>query len=436
MNIIKKDLEKSQVEIKVELSVEEFQPYIEKGAKVLSEQVKMEGFRPGKVPYDLLKQKVGEISILEEAAHIVIRKNIDKIFTDELKGRQPVGQPQIELTKLAPNNPLEYKMTITLLPVVTLGIYKDLKIEQEKVKITEEDVNKTMEQVLEMRAKETETKEGAKMGDKLIINLHLSLNKVPLEDGHAHDLSVIVGKEYLVPGFDEKIIGIKAGEKREFKLTYPKNHHQSNLAGKLVEVSVDAKQVFQRELPELNDDLAKEMQFKDIADLKEAIRQSIATDREKQSEVKNEIKMLEKIVEASKFGDIAESIIKSESDNMMAELERNIAEQGGKFEDYLKHLKKTKDELTLEMLPNAIKRIKTALVIREVGVKENVLVSSEEIEEKLAALKQSQASNPEAIKSLESPEYRRYLENMLFNDKIVTKLKTWNYVDTRPQSKS
>lgn len=436
MNIIKKDLEKSQVEIKVELSPEEFQPYIEKGVKTLSEQVKIEGFRPGKVPYNVLKQKVGEISILEEAAHIVVRKNIDKIFIDELKGRQPVGQPQIEITKLAPNNPLEYKMIITLLPIVTLGDYKDLKIEVEEVVISDEDINKTLDQIREMRVKETEFKEGAKIGDKVIINLHLSLDKVPVEDGHAHDLSIILGKGYLVPGFDEKIIGIKAGDKREFKLDYPKNHHQSNLAGKLVEIAVDAKQVFHRELPELNDDLAKEMQFKDLLELKEAIKSNIMVDRDRQAGVKAELEMLEKIVGKSKFGDITDTLIQSESENMMAELERNIISQGGKFEDYLKHLKKTKEELFLELSPNAVKRIKTSLVIREVGVKEKINVETKEIDEKLIIIKESQERNEEEIKNLESPEYRRYVENMIFNDKVLGQLKKWNYVDTRSKPKS
>lgn len=436
MKITKKDLEKSQVEISVELEVEEFKPFIEKGAKNLSEHVKIEGFRPGKVPYDVLKQKVGEISILEEAAHIAIRKNIDKIFQDELTGRQPVGQPQIEITKLAPGNPLEYKMIIALLPTIVLGTYKDLKIEKEKAAVDDKDVDKTLEEIREMRAKEVITKEGAKEGDKVLINLHLSLDKVPVEDGHAHDLSVIIGKEYLVPGFDDKIKGIKKGEKREFDLEYPKNHHQSNLAGKLVGVSVDAKEVYSRELPEINDDLAKLMQFKDLNELKEAIRSNILIDRQRQADIKAEIKVLEGIVDKSKFGDIPESLLETEANNMMAELERNVVNQGGQFEDYLKHLKKSKEELKLEMLPNAVKRIKTALVIREVGLSEKINVSREELDAKLEEIKKSQAGNAEAMKSLESPEYRRYLENMMFNDKVVAQLKSWNYADSSQQSKS
>ena len=436
MKITKKDLEKSQIEINVELSVDEFKPFIEMGAKNLSEHVKIEGFRPGKVPYDILKQKVGEISILEEAAHIAIRKNIEKIFKEELSDKQPVGQPQIEITKLAPENPLEYKMIIALLPSITLGSYKDLKIEKEVAAVDQKDIEKTLDEIREMRAQEKTSETGAAKGDKIIINLHLALDKVPVEDGHAHDLSLIVGKEYLVPGFDDKIVGAKKGEKREFQLEYPKNHHQVNLAGKLVDVSVDVKEVLNRVLPEINDELAVSMQFKDLKDLKEAIEKNILLDRQRQADVKAEIKMLDTIAEKSKFGDIPETLLEAETDNMMAELERNITSQGGNFDDYLKHLNKNKAQMRLELSPNAVKRIKTALIIREVGVIEKINVSKEELEERLNTLKASQTGNDEALKQIASPEYRRYLENAMFNDKVVSQLKSWNYVDSSQQSKS
>jgi trigger factor len=436
MKIIKKDLEKSQVELTVELEFNEFKPYIEKGAQQLSEKVKIEGFRAGKVPYDILKQKVGEISILEEAAHIAIRKTIDDILKKEVPDRQPVGQPGIEITKLAPENSLEYKVTISLLPTITLGTYKDLKIEKEKPVVTDEDINKTINEILEMKVKETASTEGAKKGDKIVLNIRLSLDKIQVENGQAHDANVILGKEYMVPGFDEKVEGMKIGEKREFKLAYPKNHHQANLAGKMVEFEVSANGVFNRELPELNDELAKEMQFKNLADLKEAIKKNILADRERQADVKAELKMLDGISGKARFGDIPETLLKSESDNMMAELEKNVSKQGGKFEDYLKHLHKTKNELRVDMLPNAVKRIKTALIIREVGILEKVEVKKEEIESKIEELKKMHADKPEILKQVESPEYRRYIENMMFNDQVVTQLKKWNYVDFSQQSKS
>ena len=434
MQVTKKDLEKSQVELAIILEFDEFKPYIEKGAQHVSEHVKIEGFRPGKVPYEILKQKVGEISILEEAAHIAIRKTIDDVFAKELAGRQPVGQPSVEITKLAPENPLEYKVVISLLPTVALGKYKDLKIEREKPEVNDEDLNKTIKEILEMRAKESLSAEAAKLGDKLILNVSLSLDKVPVEGGQAQDVTVILGKEYMVPGFDDKVLGIKQGEKREFKLLYPETHHQANLAGKMVEFAVTATSVYQRELPALDDDLAKLMHFKDLDDLKDAIRKNILADRERQADIKSELKMLEAIAADAKFGDIPESLLESESDSMLSELQRNITNQGGNFDDYLKHLKKTPAELRLELLPNAIKRIKTALIIREVGIIEKVEVKKDDLEDKLEGLKKMYGQEAEAAKQLNSPEYRRHLENMMFNDQVVAQLKSWNYADSGKQS--
>lgn len=434
MQVTKKDLEKSQVELAIILEFDEFKPYIEKGAQHVSEHVKIEGFRPGKVPYEILKQKVGEISILEEAAHIAIRKTIDDVFAKELAGRQPVGQPSVEITKLAPENPLEYKVVISLLPTVALGKYKDLKIEREKPEVNDEDLNKTIKEILEMRAKESLSAEAAKLGDKLILNVSLSLDKVPVEGGQAQDVTVILGKEYMVPGFDDKVLGIKQGEKREFKLLYPETHHQANLAGKMVEFAVTATSVYQRELPALDDDLAKLMHFKDLDDLKDAIRKNILADRERQADIKSELKMLEAIAADAKFGDIPESLLESESDSMLSELQRNITNQGGNFDDYLKHLKKTPAELRLELLPNAIKRIKTALIIREVGIIEKVEVKKADLEDKLEGLKKMYGQEAEAAKQLNSPEYRRHLENMMFNDQVVAQLKSWNYADPGKQS--
>lgn len=436
MQVTKKDLEKSQAELTVLLEIEEFKPYIEKGAQRVSEQVKIEGFRPGKAPYEVLKQKVGEISILEEAAHLAIRKTIDDVFAKELSGRQPIGQPGVEITKLAPGNPLEYKVTVSLLPTVVLGEYKGLKIEREKAAVNEEDVNKTIQEILEMRAKESLSAAPAQKGDKLVLNINLSLDKVPVEGGQAQDVTLVLGKEYMVPGFDEKVLGIKQGEKREFKLLYPETHHQANLAGKMVEFAVTATSVYNRELPELNDDLAKEMHFKDVADLKDAIKKNILADRERQADIKSELKMLEAIANKAKFGDIPEALLENESENMIAELERNITGQGGNFEDYLKHLKRNRNELRLDLMPNAIKRIKTALIIREVGVLEKMEVKPETLEEKLTGLKKMYGRDPEALKQMESPEYRRHLENMMFNDQVVAQLKSWNYAGTGQQPQS
>ena len=151
MNISKKDLGKSQIELTVEIPVEEFKPYVLRGAQKVSEEVKIEGFRPGKAPYEILKAKIGEMTILEEGARLAIDKTVDKAIKENIIG-QLVGQPQVNITKLAPGNPVEYKIIVTLLPEVKLGSYKDLKIKEAAVAAKDEEVEKLISELREMRA--------------------------------------------------------------------------------------------------------------------------------------------------------------------------------------------------------------------------------------------------------------------------------------------
>lgn len=436
MNIEKKNLDNSKLEIYVSLSFEEFAPYITKGVNALSKQIKIEGFRPGKAPYELLEQKVGVLSIVEEAANIAIRKTLDNILQENLDGRTIVSQPRVEILKLAPDNPFEYKIIVSLSPKLELGEYKNLKIEKEKAVLNEKDIEKTLEEIAEMRVKEKDSTKPAKKGDKVIMDLNLSIDKVPIDGGQAKDLSVILGKEIMVAGFDKNILGLKVGDKKEFSLPYPKDHHQDNLRGKLVEFSVKINSMLNRELPEINDDFAKSMNFKDLEDLKEVIKGNILADKEHKAEIRTEEKMIDALFKNTKFDDIPSEMLDNELEHMVLELENNISSQGGNFVDYLKHLNKTKDELKLEMSPNALRRIKMFLLIKELSLVEKIEVSQDELDKKLKELKERFANDAKSIEKLSDPAYIPHLKGLLLNELVMKKLKEWNYVDTKPQQKS
>lgn len=430
MQTNKKNLEKSQIELEVALSFEEFKPYIDKGAKKIAEQVKIEGFRPGKVPYDILKQKVGEMSILEEAANVAIRSTVDEALDKHLGGEQVAGQPQVEIVKLAPANDFVYKVKIPILPKVKLGEYKGLNIKNEIAVVDDKDLEKTLEQLREMKAKESDKETGAEKGDKLIIDIVIFLDKVPVEDGQGKEVTVILGKDYFLPGFDEKLMGAKKGEVKEFSLIYPKDHHQKSLAGKNANFKVTVKELKQREVPSLDDSLAQALQFKNLEELKEAVKKNILVEKEKKVAMKVEKELMEALIKKNEFEDMPEEMVKEEAKAMLGEMERNVEAQGGKFADYLSHLKKSKDELLVDFMPEAVKRIKIALLLREVAKQEKIEVKAEELEEKLAEMKKTYAGQAEAEKQLNSPEYKRHLSHALLSDKIVKQLKEWNYANS------
>lgn len=429
MKVIRKDLEKGQVELNIELSVDELKPLMEKGAESISKELKVEGFRPGKVPFDVLKQKVGELAILEEAAKLSINKNIYKVLEENIKDKEVIGQPEVEITKIAVGSPLEYKVKVNILPEVTVGKYKDFAIEKEGLKVTEEEVNKVLNDLVEMRAKEKISDKVIEKGNKVIASVNLFVENVPVEDGQNPEVTVMIGKDYFVEGFDKNLIGLKKGDKKEFNLVYPDKHWQKNIAGKLVDFKVEIKEVYTRELPELNDDLAKIFQFNSMDQLKENLSKTIETQKRKEMDQKIEVKILDKVVENFKFGEIAESLVKSEASLMMREMEQSVTSQGGKFEDYLNSIKKTQNELMLEILPGATKRVKSALALKKIAELEKISVSDAEMEKELDILKKKYENDAKVIENLSSSHYKAYLENMILNQKTVEALKKWNIQD-------
>ena len=428
MHVEKKELPKSQVELTVELSVDEFKPYILAGAAKVSREVKIDGFRPGNVPYEILKKKIGEMTILEEASRIAIDKTIDKVFREHVKG-QPVGSPKVDITKIAPGNPLVYKIVIAILPPVTLGEYKDLKVKQKKATVEAEETDRMMNEIREMKVKEVLVDREIKDGDKVLTDINMFLDKVPVEGGQGKGAAVVIGKNYVVPGFDKKILGMKKGETREFSLPYPKDHHMKNLAGKMIEFKAKVNEVYERVLPELNDELAAGFGLKNMEELTTNIKKSLEEQKKREAEQSAEKEMLEKLVGKARFGDMPEVLIEHEANTMLAELEQTVTERGGKFEDYLSSLGKSKEQLTLDLLPEAVKRVKTSLLVREVAEAEKIRVEASEVEKNVEEMKKQYKDHKDLAGRFDTPEYRSYILNVLTSRKVIDKLREWNIVN-------
>ena len=428
MKVEKKILDKSQIEFKVEISTEEFQPSIEQAAAQISQEVKIDGFRPGKAPFDMVKQKVGEMSILEKAANLAINKVFAKVIEENGKEDRLIGQPMVDITKLAPGNPFEFKITMSVLPAVTLGEYKNLAVPAVKPKIEDKEVERVIDYLRDTKVKEAAVDRPVKDGDKVVANINMFLDSVPVEGGQTQSATLIIGKEYFVPGFDDKIIGAKKDETREFTLPYPKDFHQKNLAGKKVEFKVAIKDIFEREVPAMNDELAKNFGGKDLADLKAMIEKDILGQKSFEAERKTELDMLEKILAKTKFEELPEMLITNETEKMLIELEENISRQGGKMEDYLASMKKTRNQIALDLLPEAVKRVKTALLIRQVGELEKIEATENDIEEKIKQLLEQYKGYAKVEERVKDPNYRAYLHNSISSQKVLEKLKEWNVV--------
>jgi trigger factor len=428
MPVSKNNLSASRVELTITVLAEDMASFAKQAAIKLSEKSTITGFRPGKAPYDVVKNHFGEMAITEEASHIAISKTIDAAIKEQIN-EEWIGQPEITIIKLAPNNDFEYKALVTLLPEVKLGNYKELKLTKEIVKVTDEEINKVVEHLQESHVKEVAVERGVENTDKVIVDIKMFLDKVPIEGGQGQDIAVIMGKDYVVPGFDENLFGAKVGEERSFTLHYPTGYHQKNLADKKVDFIVKIKDVFSRELPEVNDDFVLAFGLKNKAELLHNIKHSLEDEKKQEAEHKLEQEILEKIVKNSTIAEIPEILISNETETMLRELEYNVNNSGAKFADYLMSINKTPEVLKKEFLPQALERVKVSLVLRAIIKAENILVNDEEVDKQLAEFRKQYASDAKALEALNSLYYRRHLESIQLNRQAITKLISWNLVD-------
>jgi trigger factor len=416
MQVTKKDLGKNQIELTVEVPLEEFDEHLKKAALKLSQRSSIAGFRPGKAPYDVIKTKVGEMSIYQEALEDIINHSFFQAITKEKL--ETIGKPDIKIEKLAPGNPIVYIATVILLPKVTLGNWQEKNIKATEVVVPEEELEKTMGELKKMRAKEALVDRAAQNGDKIIMDFEVSINKAVLEGGTSYKHPLILGEGRMVPGFEEKLIGSKAGDELEFDLMFPDNYHQTNLANKEAHFKIKVLEVFERSLPELTDELAKEFGFDDLAALKKQISDNILSDKENKAKQKTEKEVLDILVSTSTIEEIPEKLIHNEIHKMISELRHDVENQGLEMTKYLESIKKTEDDLHHDFREQAIKRIQATLALKTLAETENIEVNEEEIETEIKNQEiQAQAAGSKI--DFKDPHYHSYLHNVLLNQKVI-----------------
>lgn len=414
-------LPKNQVEIEIELSIEEMQPCLERAGRELSKKTKIDGFRPGNAPLDVIKQKVGEMTLYEEAAEIAVQKSYAEVVKKE--NLQVVGQPQIEVLKLAPENPFSFKARAALLPKIKLADWKKIKVKRKEIKVEENEIENVLRDLQKMQTKEKLVKRPADRHDKVVVDMEILLDKVTVEGGQVKGHSVYLDEPYYIPGFCAELIGLSEGQTKEFSLPFPKEHYQKNLAGKNVDFKINIKEIFELEHSALDDNFAKSLGHTSLSDLKNLVRSNLQTESSQKEEQRQEIEILEKIVEGSRFDDIPEILVDAEAHKMIHELEDSVAEKGLEFDKYLKNIGKSRNQILLDFAPQAVKRIKTAIAISEIANKEDIEVSEEEIDKEIEKVLEIYKDEPDMRERVHQEESRQYLKRTLQNRKAIKLLK-------------
>ncbi len=406
----------NQVEIEVEIPAPQMGAYFDLAASELSKDMKVDGFRPGKVPAEIVEREKGSQELYNQAANLAIQKTLpNAILDNEI---EIVGQPEIQVIQIARGNPMKYKAIFWMIPEVLLGKYKEIRIKRKKLKVEEREVDKSLEYLQKSRAKLITVNRPARNGDRLEIDFSTRLGKVKVENGESKNHPLILGEARFMPGFEKELEGMKAGEEKEFSLKAPEEWPQKNLVGKNLDFQVKLNLVQERDIPKLSDEFVKSLgDFKSLDKFKKSIKEGIFQEKELKEKERIRAEIIEHIADSSKI-DMPEALVVLELDKMVNELRASVGGMGLDFDKYLSQIKKTVDDLKKEWKAQAEKRARISLVLRAIAKKEKIEVGDDEVEEKVNETLKHHPDTEEAKKNLDISALKEYTKGVIRNEKV------------------
>ncbi len=418
-----KKLPNSQVEVTVSVAWDQWEKYLDVAAKEYSQEIKIEGFRPGKAPKNMVEQKVGKGALLEAAAQTALRETWAKVLEEQKI--QAIGNPKAELTKLAEGNALEYKIVTAVIPTLTLKPWRKAMEKINKVHakqdatVSEKEIDKELEDIAKSRVQHVTVEREAQDGDNVILDFTVKQGGVPIENGTSKNHPLILGRGVFIPGFEENVLGMKAGEEKEFELTFPVEYHAKNLAGKPAQFEVKVSEVQERKSPELSDEFARSLgKFKDLAEMRKNVAEGMTEERKHELKEKKRTEYIEALIEFSEV-ELPEILVHEELHKMIGEFEMQLQGMGMTFEQYLAQIKKSVDELEKEWEPQAIKRVKAALALEEVVKSEEISVPSEEVEAEMNKTLAQYKKVKDIEKNVDLSKLYDYVKGTMLNEKAL-----------------
>lgn len=420
MDVTVNKLDKSQVEVSVDVPHSDLHSHFEQAAKRISDVKKIPGFRPGKASVDVVKNHVGIEAFMAEAAESALPHFLNEALKQEKL--EVIGDPEYKIDQLKPDLSLKFKATLSLLPQVKLGNYAAKKITTEKIEVTEDKVDLAIQDMLRQRRSEALVNRMVTAVDKVEISLEIKQGDKVIDQ--QEKMSVVIGDKKFIKGFEEAMVGMSKDEEKEFELEFPKEYYNKDLAGKKANFKVKILAVYELNTPELTDDLAKAVgQFNDVKELRQGIKNNLTNEATNMEQRKLENDIIKALVGSAEFGDIPDVLVNKEVPKLMHELEQSLSMQGMKIDEHLTRLGKTESELMLELTPRAVERVKTSLALRQVVSDKEIVVGQDEYKAELDKLKSLYKDTPEMLKQIETGQHKEYLASTLLYQKVISHLK-------------
>jgi len=413
----------TKVAVTISVTKEELESAEQVALTKLAKNVKAPGFRSGKVPISVAAKHVNPSALAEQTLDDALSKAVSQAFVDEKISA--LDRPEVDIKKYVPGQELEFVAEAEILPAITLGKYKSMGVKKTVAKVTAADVDDVIERMRKGLAERKEVERAAKDGDETVIDFVGKRDDVPFDGGSAQDYTLALGSSQFIPGFEEGIVGHKAGEEFDVALKFPDDYHAKVLAGAPVVFTVTLKTVKEIVLPKVDEEFAKKAgPFKTVDELKADIKRELATSHEREAEDKFKDALIAKLIEISKVP-VPEILLTDQKRSIEQDMSQNLAYQGMTLDNYLESKNLTRDEwLDTEVKTAAENRVKAGLVLAELSKVEKVTATDEELAEKIRQY-QEQYGN-QSNQDFTTPELQRDIANRLLTDKTIDLLVTLN----------
>ncbi|MDE7243762.1 MAG: trigger factor [Oscillospiraceae bacterium] len=402
-------LEKSMVELTVEVNAADFETAVEKAYKKQRGKIRMPGFRPGKAPRKMIERAYGEGVFYEEA----VNSSWWDVYSEAVKEQdlKVVGYPKVEVLEVSKEG-YSFKATVAVYPEVKLGQYKGLEAPKSEVNVTDEDVQKQLEDMADRNSRLVDQDREVQDGDIANIDFKGYLNNEPFDGGEATNHDLGIGSGQFVPGFEEQLIGMKAGEEKDIDITFPEDYH-ADLAGKAVVFHVKVNAVKVKEVPELDDDFAMDVsEFDTLDELRADVRRKMTEQREDAVNREFENVLMDKVAEGLE-ADIPVDMIEDQAHAFVENFARQVQAQGMSLEQYLQMTNSNPDLLLEQAKEPAERQVRLDLAVAAIIKEENIEATDEDVENEYKRQAEQAGMDVETLKKyMEEPYIReQYLRN-------------------------
>lgn len=384
----------------------------------LRSKVKIAGFRSGKAPLELVEKHLDSSTVQSE----FIDESINQLYVQAIGSEKlrPISNPQVNIIKFVPFTTLDFEANISVIGEIELPDYKKIKKKLESTKISADEVKEVLSSLAERSASKEDVKTAAKLGDEVTINFSGKDSKEkPVSGTDGKEYPLVLGSNSFIPGFEDGLVGLKAGDKKDLPLTFPKDYHAKEMAGKKVTFSTEVLKVQKLTTPKIDDEFAKTLgPFKNLDELKTDIKKQLQVERDKDSRKRYENELIEQLASKTKVA-LPKAIVDDQMNWIESQEKQNLAYQGQTWEDHLKAEKVTAEEHLEQKRPEAEKGVKASLMLSRIAEIEGLEVTPEELEMHMSLLR-GQYSDKAMQAELDNPENQREISGRLLTNKTIS----------------